>query len=148
MKRIFAAILVNLLLVSFSFAAGGTANEAKALIVKGVAFVKAEGKEKAFAEFTNPKGKFVDRDLYIFAVDFNGITLAHGGNAKLVGKDLIGLKDADGIYFMKKFIEMAKTQGSGWVEYKWVNPVTKKIESKSTYIQKMDNYFLGCGIYK
>jgi len=148
MKRIFAAILVNLLLVSFSFAAGGTANEAKALMVKGVAFVKAEGKEKAFAEFTNPKGKFVDRDLYIFAVDFNGITLAHGGNAKLVGKDLIGLKDADGIYFMKKFIETAKTKGSGWVDYKWVNPVTKKIESKSTYIQKKDNYFLGCGIYK
>ena len=55
---------------------------------------------------------------------------------------------ADGIYFMKKFIETAKTQGSGWVDYKWVNPVTKKIESKSTYIQKMDNYFLGCGIYK
>jgi len=148
MKRMFAAILVNLLLVSFSFAAGGTANEAKALMVKGVAFVKAEGKEKAFAEFTNQKGKFVDRDLYIFAVDFNGITLAHGGNAKLVGKDLIGLKDADGIYFMKNFIETAKTKGSGWVDYKWVNPVTKKIESKSTYIQKMDNYFLGCGIYK
>jgi signal transduction histidine kinase len=148
MKRIFAAILVNLLLVSFSFAAGGTANEAKALMVKAVAFVKAEGKEKAFAEFTNQKGKFVDRDLYIFAVDFNGITLAHGGNAKLVGKDLIGLKDADGIYFMKKFIETAKTKGSGWVDYKWVNPVTKKIESKSTYIQTMDNYFLGCGIYK
>ena len=148
MKKIFAALLVNLLLVSFSFAAGGTANEAKALMGKAVAFVKAEGKEKAFAEFTKPKGKFVDRDLYIFAVDFNGITLAHGGNAKLAGKDMSGLKDADGMYFIKKFIELAKTKGSGWVDYKWVNPVTKKIESKSTYIQKMDNYFMGCGIYK
>ena len=148
MKKIFAAILVNLLLVSFSFAAGGTANEAKTMVDKAAAFVKAEGKEKAFAEFTDPKGKFVDRDLYIFAVDFEGITLAHGGNAKLVGKDMSGLKDADGMYFIKEFIGLAKAKGSGWVDYKWVNPVTKKIEPKSTYIQKMDNYFLGCGIYK
>jgi signal transduction histidine kinase len=148
MKRIWLALLINLLLVSFSFAAGGSANEAKTLVAKGVAFVKAEGKEKAFAEFTNPKGKFVDRDLYIFVVDFDGITLAHGGNAKLVGKDMSGLKDADGVYFIKEFIKVAKEKGSGWVDYKWVNPTNKKIEPKSTYIQKVDNYFLGCGIYK
>lgn len=148
MKRIFTAILINLLLVSFSFAAGGTANEAKALVAKAAVYVKATGKAKAFAEFTNQKGKFIDRDLYIFVVDFNGLTLAHGGNAKLVGKDMSGLKDADGIFFIKKFIELAKTKGSGWVDYKWVNPTTKKIEPKSTYIQKVDNYFLGCGIYK
>jgi signal transduction histidine kinase len=148
MKKIIAAILINLLLASFSFAAGGTADEAKALVNKAVAYVKAEGKENAFAEFTNQKGKFVDRDLYIFAVDFNGVTLAHGGNAKLVGKELSGLKDADGNYFIKKFIELAKTKGSGWVDYKWVNPVTKKIESKATYVQKVDNFFLGCGVYK
>ena len=103
MKKIFVAILVNLLLVSFSFAAGGTANEAKALMVKAAAFVKAEGKEKAFAEFTKPKGKFVDRDLYIFAVDFNGITLAHGGNAKLA--DLIKRTDTAGIELANDLID-------------------------------------------
>jgi len=148
MKKVFVAILINLLLVSFSFAAGGTASEAKSMMDKAVAFVKAEGQEKAFAEFSNPTGKFKDRDLYIFAVDLKGITLAHGGNAKLVGKDMSGLKDADGVYFIRECIEMAKTKGSGWVDYKWVNPATKTIEPKSTYIQKVDNYFLGCGIYK
>ena len=148
MKKILAALLVNLLLVSAGYAASGTANEAQALMNKAAAVIKSEGKEKAFQEFTNQTGKFVDRDLYIVAVDFNGLTLAHGGNAKLVGKNLIGLKDADGNYFIKRFIETAKTKGTGWVDYKWVNPVTKKIESKSTYIRKIDDYFIGCGIYK
>jgi cytochrome c len=147
MKKMFGVILISLLWVSFAVA-GGTANEAKVLVEKAAAYVKAEGKEKAFAEFSNPSGKFVDRDLYIFIVDFNGLTLAHGGNAKLVGKNMLELKDADGEFFIKKFIEVAKTKGNGWVDYKWVNPVSKKIEPKSTYIQKGDEYFFGCGIYK
>ena len=147
MKKMFGVILISLLWVSFALA-GGTANEAKVLVEKAAVYIKAEGKEKAFAEFSNPSGKFVDRDLYIFIVDFNGLTLAHGGNAKLVGKNMLELKDADGEFFIKKSIEVAKTKGNGWVDYKWVNPVSKQIEPKSTYIQKGDDYFLGCGIYK
>ena len=151
MKKVLAAILINLLLVSFALAAGadkGSANEAKTMVEKAAALIKSDGKDKAFAEFTNKKGKFIDRDLYIFVVDFSGLTLAHGGNEKLVGKDMSELKDADGKFFIKEFIELAKTKGTGWVDYKWANPVTNKIEPKSTYIQKVDNYFLGCGIYK
>lgn len=147
MKKLLIAILVNFLLVSFAFA-GGTAKEAQTLVEKGMAYIKANGKEKAFAQFTDTKGKFIDRDLYIFVVDFKGLTLAHGGNPKLVGKDMSELKDSDGKFFIKAFIELAKTKGSGWVDYKWQNPVTKNIEPKSTYIQRYEDYFLGCGIYK
>lgn len=147
MKKLLIAILVNFLLVSFAFA-GGTAKEAQTLVEKGMAYIKANGKEKAFAEFTDTKGKFIDRDLYIFVVDFKGLTLAHGGNPKLVGKDMSELKDSDGKFFIKAFIELAKTKGSGWVDYKWQNPVTKNIEPKSTYLQRYEDYFLGCGIYK
>ncbi len=148
MKKLLAGVMITLFLASFAFAAIGTANEAKALVSKAVEHIKANGKEKAFAEFTNQKGKFNDRDLYIFVVDFNGLTLAHGGNTALVGKNMLDLKDADGGFFIKKFIELAKTKGSGWVDYKWQNPVSKNIEPKSTYIQKVDDYFVGCGIYK
>ena len=147
MKRILLVILILVLGGQFAFA-GGSADEAKSLVQKAVSFIKANGKDKAFSEFTNLQGKFIDRDLYIFVVNFKGITLAHGGNAKLVGKDMLGLKDADGKLFIQNFIEVAKSKGSGWVDYKWVNPVTKKIEDKSTYVQKVDDYFLGCGIYK
>jgi cytochrome c len=147
MKKWVAVILINLLLGSLAFA-GGTANEAKTLVEKAASYIKSEGKEKAFAEFTNNKGKFVDRDLYIFVVDFKGLTLAHGGNAKLVGKDMSELKDADGEFFIKKMITQAKTKENGWVDYKWANPVSNKIEPKSTYVQAQGDYFIGCGIYK
>ena len=147
MKRLLVVILSVLFLANPAFA-GGTADEAKSLVDKALAYIKTNGKDKAFAEFTNPKGQFIDRDLYIFAVDFKGLTLAHGGNAKLVGRDMLALKDADNKFFIQNFIEVAKAKGNGWVDYKWSNPVTKKIEKKSTYVVKVDDYFLGCGIYK
>ena len=43
---------------------------------------------------------------------------------------------------------MAKTKGSGWQDYKFVNPETKQIEPKSMYIEKYDNVIVACGIYK
>ena len=149
MEILLMAMLINFLFVRFAFT-GGTAKEAETLVKKAATYIEANGKEKGFAEFTDTKGKFTDRDLYIFVVDFNGLTLAHGGNSKLVGKEMSELKDADGKFFIKEFIKLAKTKGSGWVDYKWENPVTKKIEQKSTYIQRQrqEDYFLGCGIYK
>ncbi|HEX9172377.1 MAG TPA: cache domain-containing protein, partial [Telluria sp.] len=81
-------------------------------------------------------------------IDAQGLTLAHGENGKLVGKNLIALKDADGKPFIKEFVRVAGQNGSGWVDYRWPNPVTGVIESKSTYIEQADGVIIGCGIYK
>lgn len=143
---VIACFFVFGLAISDSYAAGQA--DAKALIEKGVAFYKANGKDKAFAEFSNPKGQFTKGDLYIFVVDTKGIVFAHGGNAKLVGKDMSELKDADGKFFMKDIIKLANEKGKGWVDYKWTNPVTKKVEAKTTYVEKADGYVFGCGVYK
>lgn len=115
---------------------------------KAVQLIKTEGKEKAFAAFCDPKGKFVDRDLYIFVYDMDGKCVAHGFNPKMIGKDLIEMKDTDGKYFVKERIEIAKTKGKGWQDYKFTDPITKKIEPKSAYIEKLENLIIGCGIYK
>lgn len=134
-------------LVGFAFAAS-SADEAKSLIEKGIAFYKANGKEKALSEFSNPKGQFVKGELYIFIWSSTGTVLAHGTNQKLIGKDVSGLKDADGKLFVKEGMELANAKGSGWVDYKWTNPVTKKVEAKSTFVKKVDDLFFCCGIYK
>lgn len=134
------------LALSDTYAAGQA--DAKALIEKGVAFYKANGQDKAFAEFSNPKGQFTKGDLYIFVIDTQGKVFAHGGNAKLVGKDMSELKDADGKFFMKEIIKTANEKGKGWVDYKWTNPVTKKVDDKTTYVEKVDGYVFGCGVYK
>jgi len=152
MKKSCAVLFVTLLLACFSgsvFAAEfGTKTEAEALVKKAVAFIKEHGKDKAFAEFSNPKGKFIDKDLYIFVYDMNGKCLAHGANQKMIGKDLAEMKDPDGKFYVKERIEIAKTKGKGWQDYKFTNPVSKKIEHKTAYIEKTDNFIVGSGIYK
>lgn len=128
--------------------ASASASEATTLVDKAVAFYKANGKDKAFAEFNNSKGQFVKGELYVFIWDFGGKVLAHGANEKLIGKDVSQLKDVDGKLFVQEAVELAKAKGSGWVDYKWTNPTTKKVEAKSTYVKKVDDIIFACGIYK
>jgi cytochrome c len=132
-----------------SAGAGTPAEEASALVKQAAEFYKANGKEKAFAAFSDAKGQFVKGELYIFVVDFNGLTVAHGGNAKLIGKNMKDLNDADGKPFIQAMIDKAKA-GGGWVDYKWTNPATRKIQDKTTYVLPLEggDAFLGCGIYK
>lgn len=126
----------------------GSAEEATALVRRAADYVKAHGAKKAYAAFNDQAGQFKDRDLYVFVIDFSGKVLAHGANPKLIDKDLLNLKDADDKLFIRTMIDVAKTKGKGWVDYKWPNPVSKAIEPKSTYVEKMDDVFIGCGIYK
>ena len=126
----------------------GTADEAESLVEKAANYLRSNGKEMAFREFNDLKGQFVKGDLYIFAIDTTGLTLAHGGNPKLVGNDMMGVKDADGKFFIQETITKANQKGNGWSDYKWVNPVTKETREKTTYFRKVDDVVLGCGIYK
>jgi len=150
MKKAVAIIMIaGLVLAGTAWAGGkGTPAEAEALVKKAIAFYKANGKDKAFAEFSNLKGQFVDRDLYIFVYDMTGKCVAHGQNAKQVGKDLSDLTDPDGKPFVKERIEIAKKSGKGWQNYKFTNPTNKKIENKTAYIEKADDYIFGSGAYK
>jgi signal transduction histidine kinase len=126
----------------------GTPAEAEGMVKKAIALIKADGKDKAFVEINNSKGKFVDRDLYIFVYDMSGKCVAHGFNQKMIGKDLLEMKDSDGKFYVKERVEIIKAKGKGWQDYKFTNPVSKKIEQKSAYIEKVDDLIVGCGVYK
>ncbi|MBP6854462.1 MAG: cache domain-containing protein [Rhodoferax sp.] len=125
-----------------------TANEATAMVKKGVAFIKANGKDKGHTEISNKTGQFVDRDLYLVVYGLDGMVRAHGANEKMIGKNLIDLKDIDGKEFVRERVEMAKAKGTFWQDYKFTNPVTKKIEPKSMYCEKLDDAAVCGGIYK
>lgn len=125
----------------------GTKDEAVAMVKKAIEFIKANGNDKAFEEITNPKGKFVDRDLYVVVYDMNAKCLAHGQKASMVGKELIDFKDTDGKEFYKERVEMMKKQTSGWQDYKFMNPVSKEIEPKSMYLERTGDLIVGCGVY-
>jgi cytochrome c len=149
LKRLLAATVAGFLMAGSTLAADqGSAAEAEAMVKKAVAHIKAAGPEKAYDEFTNGK-TFKDRDLYIIVYDLNGKNLAQGANPKLVGKDLIGLKDPDGKPIIQMFVDVAKTKGKGWVEgYKFMNPVSQKMEGKAMYLERVGDTLVGCGIYK
>ena len=89
----------------------------------------------------------MDRDLYVMCYDMEGNNKCHGSNPKLIGKNLLEIKDADGKFIVKGFIETA-SKGHGWVDYKWPNASTKTVEPKSTYVEKVDGILIGVGIYK
>jgi cytochrome c len=127
----------------------GTPEEAIAMVKKAVSLIKSDGKEKAFAAISDPANStFHNRDLYIYVYDMNGVAVAHGNNPKMVGKPLIGMTDNEGKLMIKEMVELAKTKGKGWVDFKWPNPVTKSVEAKSGYIEKVDDVLVGSGIYK
>jgi len=150
MKKVVIVALLILFLVGQSFAAEkpGTPREAQQLVKKAVAYIKANGTDKAFATFTNKKGPFIDRDLYIVVYNMEGKCLAHGFIPAMAGKDLSGMKDPDGKAYGKERLQLAKTKTSFWVDYKYPNPVTKKIEPKSMYHEVYNNMIVGCGVYK
>jgi len=149
LKRLACTSFMTLTLIGTAQASDqGTAAEAEAMVKKAVAHIKAVGADKAYDDFTNGKG-FKERDLYVIVYDLSGKNLAQGANPKLVGKDLIGLKDPDGKPIIQMFVDTAKTKGKGWVEgYKFMNPVTQKIEGKAMYLERVGDTLVGCGIYK
>lgn len=130
--------------------AKATAAEATAMVKKGIVAIKASGKEhdKLFTEVTAKDAKWADRDLYLVVYAMDGTVKAHGANAKLVGNNLMDMLDIDGKPYIKERIELAKSKGSFWQDYKFTNPTTKKIEPKSMYCEKVDELVACAGIYK
>jgi signal transduction histidine kinase len=128
----------------------GTRDEAKAMVAAAVAHVQKVGAEQAFKDFTNDKANWTKHDLYVFANDMKGTCLAHGGNAKLVGRSLMDLRDANGVMLIAELTKLAQAKGEGWVDYVWQHPQTKKLESKSTYVRKLVDHdgFVGVGVYR
>jgi cytochrome c len=146
---VFAVILCLSVGLNAAMAAdAGTKDEAVALVKKAVELIKAGGTEAAFAEFSDPQGKFVDRDLYIVVYDMDGKCQAHGANPKMIGRDLIDNKDVDGKEFVKERVAMMKAGTTGWQDYKFRNPVTNQIEPKSMYLERYKDLIIGCGVYK
>jgi len=133
---------------AFAKEGNATKDDAVATVKKGIAFIKANGKDKGYAEVSNKEGQFIDRDLYLVVYGLDGTVRAHGANGKMVGKNLIDLKDVDGKAFVKERVDLAQSKGTFWQDYKFTNPVSKKIEPKQMYCEKLDDAVVCGGIYK
>ncbi|PYF04855.1 single cache domain-containing protein [Rhodopseudomonas faecalis] len=127
---------------------GASKDDAVAMVKKAVVFIKEQGPDKAYPEISNRAGQFIDRDLYVVVYQLDGKVLAHGANEKFVGKDMIEAQDVDGKLYVKERVELAAKQPSFWQDYKFVNPVSKKVEPKQMYCERLDNSAVCAGVYK
>lgn len=147
--KMFAAFATGMTVMMGAFAGDrGTADDAVALVKKGISYMQKNGKDKLIQSVNNKDPQVLDRDLYLSVWDLKANVLAHGANARLVGKDIIDLKDADGKAFMKEIVSKAAAGDSGWVDYKWTDPITKEIQPKSAYFEKANGVIVSSGYYK
>jgi cytochrome c len=147
-RAILLATLIALVSGVGLAAAGATKDEAVAMVKKAVAAIKAEGPDKTYAEISDPKAPFVDRDLYIVVYRMDGLVLAHGADKNRIGTNQLHDNDVDGKEFVNERIDLAKTEPSFWQSYKFMNPVTKTIEPKQVYCERLNDTVVCGGIYQ
>jgi len=144
----FAAVAIALVVgATVAIAGQPTKDDAVAMVKKAIATIKAEGPDKAYAEI-DKGGQFVDGELYAVVSSFEGVTVAHATNPKLIGKNMLEVQDVDGKFFSKDMTELARKQASFWYDYKFVNPVTKKIQVKDNYCETLGTTRVCAGIYR
>ena len=126
-----------------------TKEDLVAFVKEAVAYAKANGKEKALAEFDKRNGSFFKESRYIYAYDYNGTTIAHPVNPEKIGVNRLNETDVYGNLFIKNLREAAYN-GSGFSEYYYINPLhNNAIEKKLGYVEKVDDYWwLGSGILR
>lgn len=134
--------------------------EALQLMQKAQDYLKTHGLDPAVAEFNRLDSPFNSKsainphgDLYLYSLAPDGFQIIHGKNPKIRGKVMIDMRDADGVYLIREMVRLCfqTPAGKGWVQYKWPHPITKAVEPKKGYVERVpgnDKLCLGTGIYR
>ena len=145
MQPYLLALLMSVAVISLANAdQGGTRDEAHKMATQAAGYLRDNGSEKAFAAFDQAGAPFNDRDLYVIVFDKSGKNVAHGASPGQIGKDLIELKDIDGVPFVQQIVAV---KGQGTVSYKWPNPESKQVQPKTVFVEQVDEYFVAVGTY-
>ena len=91
---------------------------------------------KAFNILRDKRSQYVYQDTYVFVIADNGVELLNVAFPKLEGRNVIDYKDSEGNYFVREFINVAKSKGQGWVDYPWPKPGDVEKSQKSAYVKK------------
>ncbi len=125
----------------------GTAEEAVGLVRKAVELHRSSPREQFLSRITDKSGGFHDRDMYVFVLDETGRYLAFGGNSAKVGTRVQDIPGIAGDQLVRDIVAQAQ-QGPGWVEYDITNPATGSVQTKMSFVSQVDQWFVGCGVYK
>jgi len=112
------------------------AKHVEALVNIAADYIDAQGKAP-FGEFRKKNGPWYHGDTYLFVYDLDGNVLLNPAFPQREGTNVVGQKDADGKLFHDAMIEVAKTKGSGWVDYMFPKPEQTTPSQKWTYVKKV-----------
>jgi cytochrome c len=126
----------------------GTLEEARQMLGRAAAHYEEAGREQALKDFTEKKEPFIDRDLYVFCYGPDRTISGHGADSGLLGTDVDGLRDVDNVAFGTLIMEaVQESADEGFVEYKWLNPLTREVEPKVSIVRLIGEDVCGVGIY-
>jgi TRAP-type uncharacterized transport system substrate-binding protein len=127
----------------------GTREEAIAMVHRVQEMFKKLGPEGTFQAVKRKAPGTVDRDLYVYILDLNGVVMANGVIPTMTtGTNLYNAKDQNGKYFVREKLDLCRASQRGWVDFRFLNPVTQTVEDKSSYIERMGDYCAAVGIYR
>jgi len=151
--RVVYGLVLSLLCLSGSAAMGQdkkpTADDVKELTVKATQLVADKGIDAARTVF-NQDGEFKYGEVYVNVIDGKGAWVIYPPKPEGVGKVILNLQDADGKFLVQDILKMAADPGEGWIDYRWINPVSHQIQAKQSYVKKVGgtDYVVYVGIYK
>lgn len=132
---------------SLSYEPPATKDELVTFVESAASYARVYGRDIATRDFMDLDGSFVRGDVYIFAADFNGTSLALPFLPSAVGTNRLDLQNPEGVYINREMRSIA-LNGSGFFDYLWTNPITNETEPKTSYVTKVDDtWWLGAGIY-
>jgi len=126
----------------------GSADEALELVARATARSRQGlSQEALLRELSRVDGPYHDRDMYVFVLDRQGTYLAFGGNPSKVGSRVQDIASIDGAGLLQAIVAQADRE-PGWVEYDISNPLTGKVQTKMSFVERCGDLYLGCGVYK
>ena len=147
LKGLLVAAVLTALPMSVTLADAPSKDEVVAVVKKAVEFYKANGKDKALAEFNKKDGLFAKGEDYVDVHDLNGVCVAHPISPAKVGLNRLDQSDSAGKFYVKDLVDAAKTKPSGWIEYVMKNPTTGKLQNKTAYWEVHDGLIFKAGTY-
>jgi len=140
--------------VSITVSAGekekATREECIAKCKEAAELVKTKGLDVAVAEIMEKDSPFMWKDTYVFCINMKtGVMVAHPAIPNMVGKNVKGYKDKNGVLLTIGYMKIANTKGEGWLDYAWPKPGEKKPSPKSCYVYRVpgEDVMMLSGIY-
>ena len=107
-------------------------------------------REQAIGEFRkrNAALRFQGSE-YFFMQGMDGTMIAHGGNATLVGRNMMDVRDPNGVPITREIARAAQQPDGGFIEYHWPHPGSEQPVEKLTYAKAFApwNTAIAAGVY-